>query len=202
LGTIVGLALVAILVGGTVGAIVRMLADPAIAVPATTPADGARAQRKLFDLGRPRTGETVFTEAEINALLARHLVEARGVKVAAPSVELIGEDRFVVRARSPLRQLLDEAGLGLAADVLPSRWATRPVWLRLGARVRIDDGPRRHLRIDVDEFAVGRQRLPAPALRLLLDPAAVGLLQWTLPEHVQSVGIDRERVVVQTVASR
>ena len=77
LGTIVGLALVAILVGGTVGAIVRMLADPAIAVPATTPADGARAQRKLFDLGRPRTGETVFTEAEINALLARHLVEAR-----------------------------------------------------------------------------------------------------------------------------
>jgi hypothetical protein len=42
----------------------------------------------------------------------------------------------------------------------------------------------------------------SPALRLLLDPAAVGLLQWTLPEHVQNVGIERERVVVQTVASR
>jgi hypothetical protein len=179
-----------------------MLADPAIGIPATTQADGARAQRKLFDLGRPRTGETVFTEAEINALLARHLVEARGVRLAAPSVQLIGEDRFVVRAQSPLRQLLEEAGLGVAADILPSRWATRPVWLRVGARTRIEDGPRRQLRIDVDEFAVGRQRLPAPALRLLLDPAAVGLLQWTLPEHVQNVGIEPERVVVQTVASR
>jgi hypothetical protein len=56
--------------------------------------------------------------------------------------------------------------------------------------------------VDVDEFVIGRQRLPAPALRLLLDPAAVGLLQWTLPDHVESVAIEPDRVVIQTAASR
>ena len=204
LGAVVTLALVALLVGGTVGATVRMLAHPDVSPPATTAADGARAQRKLFDLARPsRRGEAVvLTEAEINALLARHLVQTRGVRLASPSVQLIGGDRFVLHAQSPLRQLFDETSLGGVADLLPTRWQTRPVWLRVGARVRLEEGPRRQLRVDVDEFAVGRQRLPAPAVRLLLDPATVGLLQWTLPDHVEHVGIEPDRVVIQTASSR
>jgi len=143
-----------------------------------------------------------LTEAEINALLARHLVEARGVRLAAPRARLIGGDRFVLHAQSPLRQLLDEASLGAVAGMLPQSWQARAVALRVGARVRVADGPRRQLRVDVDEFAVGRQRLPAPALRLLVDPAAVGLLQWTLPDHVEHVGIEPDRVVIQTASSR
>lgn len=204
LGTVAALALIALLGGGAVGATVRMLAQPDVTVPATTAADGARAQRKLFDLARQsRRGETVvLTEAELNALLARHLVQARGVRLANPSVHLIGGDRFVLRAQSPLRQLFHEASLGAVADVMPARWQARPVWLRMGARVRLEDGPRRQLRVDVDEFAVGRQRLPAPAVRLLLDPASVGLLQWPLPEHVEHVGIEPERVVIQTASPR
>jgi hypothetical protein len=201
---VVLVAVVALLVGGAVGAGVRMLADPDVATPTTTAADGARAQRKLFELGRQgRRGEPVtFSEAEINALLARHLVEARGVRLASPSVRLIGGDRFVVHAQSPLRQLLDEASLAAVANMLPPRWQTRRVWLRVGARVRVESVSRRQLRVDVDEFVVGRQRLPAPALRLLLDPAAVGLLQWTLPDYVEHVGIEPDRVVIQTTSSR
>jgi hypothetical protein len=204
LGAAAALALTALLVGGAVGAAVRMLAQPDVTVPTTTAADGARAQRKLFDLARQaRRGETVIlTEAELNALLARHLVQARGVRLANPSVQLIGGDRFVLRAQSPLRQLFDEASLGAVAHVIPARWQARPVWLRMGARVRLEEGPRRQLRVDVDEFAVGRQRLPAPAVRLLLDPASVGLLQWPLPEHVEHVGIEPDRVVIQTASSR
>jgi hypothetical protein len=204
LGAVVAVALIALLIGGTVGATVRMLARPDATGPATNAEDGARAQRKLFDLARQaRRGEPViFTEAEINALLARHLVEARGVRLSAPSVQLIGGDRFVVHAQSPLRQLFDEASLGAVADLLPTRWQARPVWLRVGARVRVESGAHRQLRVDVDEFSVGRQRLPAPAVRLLLDPASVGLLQWTLPDHVQHVGIEPDRVVVQTASSR
>ena len=201
LGAVVGLALVAVVVGGTVGATIRMLADPKVPIPETTQADGSRAQRKLFDLGRQsRRGEPVtLTESEINALLARHLVEARGLRLAAPSARLIGSDRFVLHVQSPLRQLLDETSLGTLADLLPSRWQSRPVWLRLGAHVRIDDsGSRRQLRVNVEEFYVGRQRLPPPALRLLLDPAAVGLLQWTLPEYIERVGVEPGRVVIQT----
>jgi hypothetical protein len=183
---------------------VRMLAEPDATVPVPTAADGARAQRKLLELGRQaRRAETIIlTEVEVNALLARHVVEARGVRLVSASVELIGKDRFVVRARSPLRQLFDEVALGALADVLPAGWQTRPVWLQVGARLRIEGGARRQLRVDVDEFAVGRQRLPTPALRLLLDPAAVGLLHWTLPDHVESVGIEPDRVIIQTASTR
>jgi hypothetical protein len=204
LGAVLGLALVAALVGGTVGAAIRMLGKTDISAPATTAADGSRAQRKLFDLARrTRAGESVvFTEAEVNALLARHLVEARGIRLSSPSARLTGGDRFVLHVQTPLRQLLDEVSLGAVAEMLPQRWQDRPVWLRIGARIRVEEGARRQLRVSVDEFAVGRQRLPAPALRLLLDPAAVGLLQWSLPEHVEHVGIEPDRVIIQTASPR
>ena len=200
LGLIVILANAALLVGGAAGATLRMLARPELKVVPPTAADGARAQQKLFDLARhARRGETVvLTEAEVNALISRHLVEARGVRLGTPTATLVGGDRVVLEGQSPLRYLLEEASLGGLADLLPARWQMRPLWLRLGARVRIEGSSRRQLRMDVDEFAVGRQRLPAPLLRLLLDPASVGLLQWALPDHVERVGIEPGRVVIQT----
>ena len=88
------------------------------------------------------------------------------------------------------------------ASVLPAGWQARPVWLRVGARVRVESDAHRQLRVDVDEFSIGRQRLPAPALRLVLDPAAVGLLQWTLPDQVESVAIEPDRVVIRTAVPR
>ena len=200
---IVVLALGGLLVGGAVGAAIRILADPELAPSPATAADGSRAQNKLFDLARQaRRGETVtLTEAEVNALLARHLVEARGVRLSAPRARLIGGDRLVLNAQSSLRQLFDEASLSVVADLLPTRWQARPVWLHVGARVRVDGGTRRQLRMEVDEFAVGRQRLPTPLLRLVVDPASVGLLQWALPSHVERVGIEPGRVVIQTATS-
>jgi hypothetical protein len=197
------LALGALLLVGAVGGVIRMLADPEVTPAPVAAADGSRAQSKLLDLARPsKRGETVtLSEAEVNALLARHLVEARGVRLSAPSARLIGGDRLVLNAQSSVRQLFDEVSLGLVADVLPSRWQARPVWVHVGARVRVDGGPRRQLRMDVDEFAVGRQRLPSPLLRVMLDPASVGLLQWSLPSHVERVGIEPGRVVIRTAAS-
>ena len=141
-----------------------------------------------------------FTEAEVNALLARHLVEARGVRLSGLSARLIGGDRVELRARSSLGQILEEAALGPVSDVLPASWRARPVRLGLGARLRTEDGSSRQLRIEVDEFAVGRQRLPTQALRLLVDPATVGLLRWRLPDHVRRVGIEPGRVVIRTAS--
>jgi hypothetical protein len=66
----------------------------------------------------------------------------------------------------------------------------------VGAHVRVSPGARRQLSLDVEDFAVGRQRLPAGMLRVLLDPAAVGLLRWPLPEHVERVSIEPGRVVI------
>ncbi|HTO10321.1 MAG TPA: hypothetical protein VMQ51_02030 [Candidatus Binatia bacterium] len=197
---LVSVGLVALAIGGVVGAGLRMLATPAAAtLPATTAADGARAQQKVFDLARSRrlAQPITLSEAEVNALLSRHLVEARGVRLNALAVRLVGDDRVELTGQAPLRQLLDDAGLSPAAGVLPARWRERPVWIHVGARVRVTPGPRRQLSLDVEDFAVGRQRLPARALRLLLDPAAVGLLRWPLPEHVRSVSIEPGRVVIR-----
>lgn len=197
---LVSVGLVALALGGVVGAGLRMLATPAAAtLPATTAADGSRAQQKIFDLARSRrlAQPITLSEAEVNALLSRHLVEARGVRLNALAVRLVGDDRVELTGQTPLRQLLEEAGLSPAAGVLPARWRERPVWIHVGARVRVTPGPRRQLSLDVEDFAVGRQRLPARALRLLLDPAAVGLLRWPLPEHVRSVSIEPGRVVIR-----
>jgi hypothetical protein len=200
LGGLLLLALTALMVGGAVGAAVRMLKPPAVAPPASTAADGSRAQQKLFEVAR---GARIVTlsESEINALLAHHLIEARGVRLAGLAVHLVGADRVEVVARVPLAQLLDEMGIPVVTGVLPRRWAAHPVWLRAGAQVRVERGSRPRLRLDVDDFAVGRQRLPARSLRLLLDPATVGLLQWPLPGHVESIAIEPGRVVIRGAAS-
>jgi hypothetical protein len=204
LGLLVVLALGALFAGATVGAATRMLATPDISTSSWTSADGTRAQHKLFELARrTRATETVtLSEGEVNALLTRHLVEARGVRLASPSAQLLGGDRVLLDAQSTVRRLLDEMSLGALADILPARWQGRPVWIHVGARLRIEDGPRRHLRMDVDEFAVGRQRLPAAFLRVLLDPGSVGLLQWSLPDHIERVGIEPGRVVIHTAPPR
>jgi hypothetical protein len=203
LGSLALLAVCALLVGGAAGAARRALAKPDDATPPlTTAADGTRAQQKLFDVARGgRRGRTVtLSEAEVNALLARHLVEARGVRLGAPSARLLANDRVELTARLPLGQLLDEAGVGALADVLPSRWRERLVWVHVGARAHVEEGPRRQLRLDVENFAIGRQRLPARALRLLLDPGLVGLLRWPLPREVESVSVEAGRVVIRAAS--
>ena len=198
--TVVSFGIVALAVGGMVGAGARMLAKPAAAaLPATTAADGSRAQQKIFSIAR--AGQlpqpVILTEAEINALLSRHIVEARGVRLNALAVRLVGGDRIELTGQAPLRQFLDEAGVSAAAGLLPARWVEHPMWVHVGARPHISEGPRRQLSLEVEDFAVGRQRLPARTLRLLLDPAAVGLLRWPLPEHVREVTIEPGRVVIR-----
>jgi hypothetical protein len=202
LATVVVVALAALLVAASIGATLRMLASPDGSDPVSSAADGTRAQRKLFDLGRQaRRGQTVtWTEAEVNALLAHHLVEAGGVRLTGLSARLIGGDRLELRARSPLAQVLDEVGLGTLGSALPAGWRARPVQLRVSGRLRIEPGRPRQVRIEVDEFRVGRQRLPTPILRLLVDPATVGLLRWRLPEHVEGVGIEPGRIVIRTAS--
>jgi hypothetical protein len=201
--SVTALAMAALAVGGAVGAAVRALARPDGPLPAaTTEADGTRAQQKLFELARrPRRAPTVaLSEAEVNALLARHLIEARGVRLGGPAARLLGRDRVELLAQLPLRQLLEDAGIPVLGDVLPAWWRTRQVWVRVGAHVRVDEGTRRQLRLDVEGFAIGRQRLPAAALRLMLDPAAVGLLRWPLPRDVESVTIEPGRVIIRTAS--
>jgi hypothetical protein len=205
LGTVLLVALVALAAGWALGAGQRMLATPAgPPLPVTTAADGSRAQQKLFEGARRSqlTQPVIITEAEVNALLARHLVQARGVRLNNLGIRLIGGDRVELIGQVALGQLLDEAGLAALGGLLPRAWRERPVWIHVGARTRVEAGERRQLQLDVEDFAVGRQRLPARMLRLMLDPASVGLLRWALPSHVDSVAIEPGRVVIRGAAAR
>jgi len=203
LSTLVGLALVALVLVATVGIGSRLLAQPTMAPTITTAADGSRAQQKLFELTRRRraSAETVvITEPELNALLTRHLVEARGVQHGAPSARLLGGDRLEVTGSRPLGRILDEMSLGSVGTVLPGRWLERPIWLRVGAHVRMEERLPRHLRLDVDALVVGRQRVPALTLRLLMDTGVVGMLRWPLPPHIESVTIEPGRAIIKTAS--
>jgi hypothetical protein len=200
---LIGLAIVVLVLSSMFGIGARMLAQPATPAILTTPADGSRAQQKLFDLARRRRGpaETVvITEAEVNALLNRHLVEARGVQLGAPSARLLGGDRIELTGYRPLGRILEEVSLSALGSLLPANWQERPVWLRIGAHIRIEDRPPRHLQLNVDALVVGRQRVPALALRLILDPGGVGLLRWPLSSHIESVTIEPGRAVIRTAS--
>ncbi|PYM20024.1 MAG: hypothetical protein DMD78_23025 [Candidatus Rokuibacteriota bacterium] len=142
---VVSLGIVALAVGGAVGAGLRMLAKPeAATLPATTAADGTRAQQKIFDLARHRSSQPVIlSEAEVNALLSRHLVEARGVRLNTLGVRLLGGDRLELTGQTPLHQLFEEAGLPVVLGVLPSRWRERPLWVHVGAVARVRELRRR-----------------------------------------------------------
>jgi hypothetical protein len=197
----------ALLVGGTVGAVLRMGAQPPAQLRVVTPQDGPRAQQKLFDLPRQaRRGDTVvLTESELNALLARHLIGGggRGLTLAGPTATLVGDDRVRIEGQTATREVLEEVTLGRLAELLPVSWQRRPLWLRVGAHVRqATDGPRRQVRLEVDEFVLGRQRLPAPMLRLVLAPATVGMMQWTLPDYIERIDIEPGRVVIRPAAPR
>ena len=203
--TLVGLALVLLILGATVGVGARLLGQPSVPRIVTTAADGSRAQQKLLELTRRRRGpvETVIiTEPEVNALLARHLVEARGIQLGAPSARLLGGNRLELAGYRPLGRILEDISLSAVSSVLPVRWRDRPVWFRVGAHVRVEEQPPRHLRLDVDALVVGRQRVPALVLRLLLDPGALGLLRWALPPHIESVTIEPGRAIIALTPAR
>ena len=200
LGSLLGLALGGLLLAGTTVLGLRMLALPDVDRPATTAADGSRAQRKILELARRdrQAAVVTLTESEVNALLDRHIVEAGGTRLSGLSVQLKGNDHVQLGALTTIERVLDEVGLGSVAAALPGRWQTRPVHLSADARVSITDDSPRQLRLALETFTVGRQSLPTPILRLLVDPGTLGLLRWRLPPHIHRVSIEPGRVVIHT----
>lgn len=185
---------------------VRFLQTPELPSVEATRADGLSAQQKLYDLvargGSARRPDTVLSEPEVEAFLTRHLGEAAELPLGGLRVRLPRRDTVDLAGVVPLRAPLRELGVATAVDVLPGRWGDRPVWLRLRAAPRVETAPsgRRYLRFDVSRLYVGRQRVPAFVLRLLLSPTALRLLRWPLPDRVDQVTVEPGRVVIRTRA--
>lgn len=190
--------------------LVRATQAPDVVLPVTTAADGLRAQQKLYDIvrGQPRAGskEIALTEAELNAFLSRHLADAAELPLTGLVVRLAGRDRVEFAGRLPARHLAAELPLASVRDLLPARWLDQPVWLSVRARVGTERGASReerlYLRLDVERFALGRQRVPSMLVRLMFSPATLRILRWQLPETVASVAAEPGRVVIRVASSR
>jgi hypothetical protein len=140
----------------------------------------------------------VFSEQELNALIARQL--AGEIPFSTPVARLPRGGTLDFAGRLPVRHLLGEQPLSALVKVLPEPWLDRPVWLQVRARVTVEHGARTYARMQVDEFQVGRQRLPAVLLRLLLDPVSLTLLHLPLPDNVEDIRIEPGQVVIRTAS--
>ena len=199
LSTVITLAAVGLLVAGTGWAVMRTFQAPAVEPAPFGPDDGPRAQRKIVDLarGRPRGGVVVLSEAEVNAFVSRHLDPA-DMPLREAVIRLRDAGVIDITGTLPLDRLLHESPLASIADALPSRWLARPVWLTISTRARMTTEPRPALRLDARRVAIGRQRVPAVVLRLVLDPASLRLTRIALPPDVRTVRVERGRVIIQT----
>lgn len=207
-GCLTAIAFWSLLGAGAIGAgswvAFRLGQAPLIEIPVTTQADSARAQRKILDIvrrrGQPaRAAETVvFSEQELNALIARRLAD--DIPFSTPVARLPDRGMLEFAGRLPARQLLGEPPLSALTGLFPRPWLDQPVWLRVRARVTVEHGARRYARLQIHEFEVGRQRLPVLLLRLLLDPASLTLLRLPLPDGVDEIFIERGQVVIRTVS--
>lgn len=200
-GCLIGVCVVAVLVGGGGWVVFQALAEPGVPRPITTAADAQHAQEKMYSIvtrsalrGRPIT----LSESELNAFLSRNLDET-GEALSELRVDLTAAPNARIVGKTKLGALLTEPPFSTLREITPASWLARPVWLEFTttAKVTAAGGRRRSLRLDVREFRVGRQQLPALLVRLLLDPGALRLLRWSIPDTVQDVTIEKGHVVVQ-----
>ena len=202
-GVLVAVGL-AVVLGAAVWGFILVRQAPEVPVVVANAEDGARAQRKVFQLvgrGRSKLVEPlVFTEAEVNALASRQL--AGQLPLSSPVVRLLAGDTVELFGRVPARRLLLDSPLSRLEELMPAGWGRREVWLRIRAHATLEAGKRPRLRFEPAEFAVGRLPLPTVMVRLLLDPGTLTIFQWSLPEEVEAVTIDTGRATIRVASSR
>jgi hypothetical protein len=209
LGGLLGVVLMAAVLVAPVWLGYRMLQSPIEPIPTPTATEGLRAQQKLYQVaagpgtGRAaRDGAVVLTEGEVTAFLSNHLAPTADLPFSVVVARFIARGDAEIAVELPLRQLLSEGPLGSFRDALPTAWLARPVWLKLRGdfvvEPRATAGARRALRFDVEMFWIGRQRVPAMLLRLLLHPGALRVLRWPLPDRVDAVVVEPGRLIIRT----
>jgi hypothetical protein len=183
----------------------RIFQEPEVLAVAGTAQDGVRCQQKIYEIVRGGSGRTnglarrvVLSEAELNAFLSRHLVEAAKIPLKPRAVRLVGDGILEFKSQLPLRHVL------ATTNLLSVRWLEQPVWLHLGARASLEvgaaPGQRHYLRLDVERLALGRQPLPGVLLPLVLNPAILSQLRWRIPDTVEAITVEPRMVVIRTAS--
>lgn len=210
-GCFTGLALVIIFGLGTawtVSAVVRAFEVPAQVASVGGQADGARAQRKIYEIvrrpqGTGRAGNPVMlTERELNAFLSRHV--DGGLPLESLAVRLIGAGVAELTGQLPLERLMTEPPLRSVVSVVPRAWLDRRVWLRIEARPRVESRLRdpHYLKVDMERAWIGRQRIPTVALKIILSPNYLRALSWPVPGGIDAVNVEPGRLIVKVASAR
>jgi hypothetical protein len=174
----------------------------------TNPADGLKAQQKIFDVlrrsggGRPHTA--TLSERELNAFLSRHLVETADLPFRRFAVRLPSDGRADIAGQLASRHLLGVWPLSALNGVLPAAWLDRGLWIVTRTRVTLEGGggarDRRHLRLDVEQCWLGRLPLPEFMLRVLLEPGTLRFLRAPMPEAIDGIRVEPGRLVIQSAS--
>jgi hypothetical protein len=197
----VGVLFCALLAAAAGYVVLRSMEAPGVTPPHFTREDDVRAQQKIVDLARrrPREGTVILTEAELNAFVSRHL-DPVDLPLRDTALRLLGDDLVEVAGTTPLGRLLHESPLAPLTPAVPSGWLARPIWVTIRAHATIATEPRRAVRLDMRRVVIGRQRVPAVLLRVLLDPSSLRLMRIALPPEVRTLRIERGRVLIETTS--
>ncbi|HSE93091.1 MAG TPA: hypothetical protein VLF19_07280 [Methylomirabilota bacterium] len=196
--------LVMALGAGALWSMAGLFQEPDTPPVAASQEDWVTAQQKLLDLLRRSRGRqaqaVTLSEREVTAVVSRQLTQTSSLPLSGTSVRLLAGGTAEVVGRLPLRVAIAHVPLASALEWLPGGWSRRPVWMIIEVRPRLQskDAGRRYLTLDVERFAVGRQRLPGVTPRLLLSTASLRYFNVPVPDVVEDVSIERGRLLLRT----
>jgi hypothetical protein len=194
-----------ILVGGGLAFYTSIFALPEpLPLQNWTAADGYQAQQKIIEVLRrearesSRTDRLVFTEREINAFLARHLVDSAGIPVS-PLLLKLRHGVVVIQGQTQLKSLAKGFPFNYLAGLLPASEAERPVWVVIEGVPTIGRAgftrERETLKIEPTGFRIGHLPTGTWFLYWLLGP---NLLSWPLPQVVEKISVEEGRLILIT----
>ncbi len=169
--------------------------------------DASAARSRLHEIILRDTGQSgrqdpiMLSEREINALVARHLAEAAGLRFEPFAVRLV-QGQFLLQGRTVLRSLLQGPPFAQLAAYLPASQLDRRIWITVRGYISVQPGePGGKLgraRVMLTEFTLGKQPVGNWPFSAVMGRAGSGLLAWPVPGAMRDVDIEERRVVIRT----
>jgi hypothetical protein len=169
-------------------------------------ADGYAAQQKLYEVvlrqaGRSSRKDPIsLTEREASAFLSRHLADSARVPLSDLSVRF-EPGEFIAQGQTPLRSLVQGPIFSYLVPYIPDKPLDQSVWVSIRGRINIETsaaGTKRYGQVTLTRFVLGRQPVSPILLYVMMGPSGAGLLEWPVPQVVESVKIERGQAVIRT----